>query len=259
MRKEHGGRKRFTGRNALLLTGAIALLAPPIVNFDTSRRVMTAAFGLPVQCAENSENSSFDAIAIFDGGPAYGKNGLPFPNAITKKRLRAAAIKYAEWALEGRAPKQVIMLNGEGKHMNGSYEWVFRNYVSEVSGNRVTVPDGAVINEQSANTSKNAEDLSTIVKQRGLQKVAVFTTQSHLSRAMILTCGWDVAANGFAAEAVIVAHDPTEAPAINAYLNSPAVRKSNTLEFWKRATFPYDTHGKLLTWMKENTRRSVRK
>ncbi|GEM_PF-795176 len=259
MRKEHGRQKRLTGRKALLLTGAIALLAPPAINFDTTHRVITAAFGQPVHCADNSGNIPFDAIAVFDGGPSYGKNGLPFPNGITKKRLKAAAIKYVEWALEGKTPKQVIMLNGEGKRINGSYDWVFRKYVAEISNNRVTVPDGAIINEQAANTSKNAESLSIIVNQQQLRRVAVFTTASHLARTMILTCGWDVAANGFAAEDVIVAHDPMEAPGIMAHLNSPAVRKSNTLEFWKRTTFPYDTHGKLLTWMKEQTRKSAKK
>ena len=256
MRKEHNRRRKISGKNAFLMTGIIALLAPPAINFDTTRRVITAAFGQPVQCAEFSDTSPYDAIAIFDGGPNYGKNGLPFPSAITKKRLKAAAIKYTEWALQGNAPRHVIMLNGEGAHVNGSYEWVFRKYVAEVSKNVVVVPDGTVVSEQASNTSTNAEDLSIVVKRQGLRKVAVFTTQSHLSRAMILTCGWDIAANGFAAEEVIVAHDPTETPPINAYLNSPAVKRNNTLEFWKRTIFPYDTHGKLLTWMKDNFRQS---
>lgn len=86
MHKEQARRKRFIGKNALLLTGAIALLAPPIINFDTTRRVVTAAIGRPVQCAESGDTSSFDTIAIFDGGPTYGTNERPFPNSITKKR-----------------------------------------------------------------------------------------------------------------------------------------------------------------------------
>lgn len=145
------------------------------------------------------------------------------------------------------------------EQMNDHSPTVLQKNVAEISENKVTVPDNAVINKQAPNTSTNAEDLSLVVKQEGLRKVAAFTTESHLPRAMILTCGWGIAANGFAAGDVIVSNDPTEATAVNAYLRSPAVRKSNSLEFWKRATLPYDTHGKLLTWMKENTRKSVNK
>ena len=251
MHKERN-RLKIMGKQALLLTTALAI-GVPLYNSDTTKRVFAAAIGQPVNCPPPTAQS-FDALAVFDGGPIIGKNGEPFPNANTRKRLKAAAIKYAAWTAQGHRPGEIIFLNSDHSNTNGAYPALFRRYVATASSNKITVPESSLVIEKSVNTSESAEDLARITASRNLKHIAVFTTKSHLPRAMILTCGWKVPATGFVAEDVLIAQNPEDAPVINAALHSRYAQNIESLEFWKRAMLPYDSHGRLLRWLKLTTR-----
>ncbi len=252
-------RPRITGKNALLLTVAIALLAPPIINIESSVRVLQSTFGIPVDCSDTTSAMPFDAVVIFDGGPTYLNNGNGFPSTVTKRRIRAAAIKYVEWTRQGNQPASVVFLNGEAPETYGAYiEW-FRKYVDRASGNTITVPDGAFTIESDINTSGNAEDLALLYRSGRFRRAALFTTGSHLPRAMILSCNRGIHASGFDAEEVIMDHDASERTVINQFLRSPANRRATTREFMKRLILPFDPYGRTLTWFKEQGQQNVRR
>jgi hypothetical protein len=242
--------RKFRNR-AIFATAIIATVGPPIAHWDTTRQVFSGTYG----CDTNPAllGVPYDAEAIAGGGLVQKPSGEIVPNSATMKRFNAGAHWYVDQTIAGHRPRMVAILEGDSRPKAVEAEkTAFNSLVSQFSNGSVEVPDADYyINNSLLNTSRSVDDFAEQFHTRGLNKAALFSDRSHIPRLTLLTCARDVPASGFAAEDVIIAHEPDEMISLYNWDNTPAMRHRDTMEFWKRLTLPWFNHGEALTVAKQ--------
>jgi len=230
MRKnEHGIFYRAMLYNTLLVALLGLATIPPVKNWGTTNRVMTALItGERIDCAQGvsplNKDYPFDSIVI----PLGGFEQDFTPNKVTRKRLLAGAVAY----LDGKA-KDVVIQNGispTGADPDIVLRY-FMAYVKVVSNFEKEINESHIrVDKNHINTSTGMLELKENDKQSGEKKYLVISSKSHIDRAVADGCDIGMAMTGESAEELVAMVDPNQA-IINA--------KGHTPPFW--ITFKEET------------------
>lgn len=246
--KERGWAHRW--RKTILLATLIAVAAPPVINIDTTRRVIQALRDQPVDCSGGKNGSlkkvPYDIMAIADGGPAQDPN---VPGPTTRRNAQAAAIWYVEQYHNGYPPQKIVDLGGldlQNSNVNRVY---FLNEIRKLDPS-ISIPRGAFVSDTSLNTSQGVQALKDIFSRGHHRKLAAFTTTSQANRFAILACE-SMPTTVFPSEQFLIRADPTRKPSLQALLNSDDMKQRMKLEKIKILLLPWNTGGDYLTLAKK--------
>lgn len=169
------GRWRRLGMTLVVAAvGALWLLGCHAVGLELARRALP-----PVAPLVPAQLQQVQAIVVLGGGvlPEAPEYGEPQPAAATLARLR-----YAIW-LARRSGKPLAFAGGVGWPAAGT------GAASEGEvARRIAQQDYGValrwIDDQSRDTAENAAHIATLLRQDGVQRIALVTDALHMPRAL---------------------------------------------------------------------------
>lgn len=169
---------RRTGTTLISL--ALALLWALSCNGTAVWLAQNALTQYPPASADQLRNNKLQAIVILGGGvlPQAPEYGLAQPSASTAARLR-----YGIW-LSRQTSLPLAFTGGIGHGASGA------QYATEADvAARVAQQEYGItirwLESASRDTSDNARLLAPMLKRDGIQRIALVTQASHMSRAMI--------------------------------------------------------------------------
>lgn len=206
-----------------LLLGFLGLaIVPPIVNFETTARVVTHFItGEKIDCSQNvlpiNTSKPYDAIVI-PGAGFYKENGNFIPNTAERKRLLAGALEY----VNGKSDV-IILQDGilpQGADQNITREWL-KAYIRVISEFTMEIPDEAIIvDEKSFNTASGMSELKKNSEKYGTRNYLVIDSKTHGNRSVADGCDLGLAMTWEEAETLTALIDPNQA-IINSEEHSP--------------------------------------
>lgn len=205
----------------------------------------------PESSAEKLETEHFDVAAVLGAGFRSVENGQA--KLTIDSRLRAIAAGII--ASEGKASELIF----SGGKTSG------QEYPSEAEAMRdyllVRFPElrdfPITLDEESIDTSQNAEFTSKVMKDKGLESALLITNEYHMLRSSRNFERKKVDVEPLPAEEVIEGADPKYhlyKNFVDKYLNSYDIKKKKAVEVVLRGIMAIDPDGKLLTALAKKMR-----
>ncbi len=240
------GNAAITG--ALLVTGI-----QPLINHETSERVLQAAWGTRIECDDGVEPINapylYDVIAVPGAGLYFNEKTEKYePNSFEKRRLHAAALAFVN-----KLASKVILLDGQlepGADPNVSLRYL-QDEVHTLSNGKIELShEAAYIDAQSINTPTNMDELERLVQLTGFKKVLIITDQFHSIRSILLACAREIHASYKTVEELTAEYEPLNIDLINKPNLSGSMRVRETKELVETLSMPLDQRGDIFTLLK---------
>ena len=239
-----------TLRNLIEVGGLIfVFFGVPFLNHDTTGRVLRALAGEKVDCSSGEpadKTYPFDVIAVPGAGIDFDSKGLPHPNVFQLQRLQAAAALYTIYGSE------ILLLDAGPEDTAVTSVKYLQEQVDKISGRTVKLNSGKVsIITNTINTASNMQDLSEVMKSKGMKTAVIVTQDFHTYRTAVLAC-----ANGINSEVVSVEHVagalyPGELPRIIQLNTTPEMQRITFIDKLKTLPAMYDPKGNISIMVKE--------
>lgn len=206
-------RKPFrTFANTMLAMAIIGASSLPIMNYQTTKNVIAAEIGIPLDCPKPPESVNgiypFDAVAVLGAGMAIQKDtGLYGPNTFEKGRLTAAALLY----LAGYTDTIVLHVGKQKPGVDPHLEVQFlREKVMELSHNTITIPEQAIILEtDSVNTASSLQVSKQHIEEHGWGNVLYVSDEFHLAKRIpVIACEYGISGSYLSVEEIYEMYNP---------------------------------------------------